>query len=293
MGEPLRTTPVTGFTGAAEPVPFTTNKMGDNLMGTAAVQQFTEVKEIVSPPVVSTTQNPVLAPGAMGGMVGMATPCHPVTGATGPYPKAAPIGNTTTAYPGTTTFEQTSGLPTSTHMYGVPLATYQKGPGGVIPVATSATGPLGPTGAPVSQTFVETTPTVTSYGTTGMNTGDVLRTTTTHVSDAYTPIGTTTGTGAKGVVSATPIPDNLGVHHHDRSHHHHVHDRLPVTGGLGSGMASTTVPAPTVSGATTTGGLGSGASTAKAKAVGDREHQIIQDVIPPGRNRVVEHHEKY
>jgi len=270
--------------------------MGTNLMsnqmGTSAVQQFTEVKEIVSPPVVTTTNAPVF--GGVGAM-GMATPCHPVTGATGPYPKAVPIGDTTTAYPGTTTFEQTSGLPTSTHMYGVPLATYQKGPQGVIPVATPATGALGAPGAPLSQTYVESTPVVSTIGTgSGLGLGEAVRTTTTHVTDAYTPIGTSaTGLGPKGIVSATPIPDNLGVHHHDRAHHHHVHDRLPVTGGLGSGMSSTTVPAPTVSGTTATGGVGSGVGTAKAKALGDREHQIIQDVIPPGRNRVVEHHEKY
>jgi len=143
MGEPFRTTPVTGFTGSAEPVPFTTNKMGDNFMGTAAVQQFTEVKEIVTPPQVSTTTAPIMG-GGVG--TGMATPCHPVTGATGPYPKAAPLGNTTTAFPGTTTFEQISGLPTSTHMYGVPLATYQKGPSGVMPVSTPVTGAFGTTG---------------------------------------------------------------------------------------------------------------------------------------------------
>jgi len=291
MGEPFRTTPLTG--GNAEPVPFTTNKMDQNLMGTAAVQQFAEVKEIVTPPVVSTTTVPTMGTGVG---TGMATPCHPVTGATGPYPKAAPIGNTTTAYPGTTTFEQTSGIPTSTHMYGVPLATYQKGPQGVMPVTTPGMGTMGTTGAPMTQTFFQTTPGVTpglSSFTPGLA-SDVARTTTTHVTDSYTPIGVpSTTTGPKGVVSATPIPDNMGVHHHDRAHHHHVHDRLPVTGGVGSGMSSTTVPAPTVSGATATGGVGSGASTAKAKALGDKEHQIIQDVIPPGRNRVVEHHEKY
>jgi len=254
--------------------------------GFAQQQQFTTVSEMVSPPVVSTTTTG--APGMLGGGEAFATPCHPVTGATGPYPKAAPLPGTTTAYPGMTTFEQTSGLPTSTHMYGVPVATYTKGPGGVAtPVATATTGAL--SGAPM--TYTETSINAMPTHTSNLGSGQVLRETTTHVADSYTPIGTaaTSGlTGGKGTkLTAPAIPDDVGVHHHDRSHHHHVHDRLPLGTNQQGLMGSTATGAPATVAPGSTGG------NLKAKAIGDMEHQIIQDVIPPGRNRVVEHHEKY
>jgi len=236
--------------------------------------QQTDVREFISQPVVSTTTNPGLASGTS-----YATPCHPVTGATGPYPKAVPLQGTTTAYPGMTTYEQTSGLPTSTHMYGVPLATYTKGPGGVVtPVATGTTGPLS------GQPIVETSSFVTPVSDATLLGGG--RQTTTHVTDTYTPVGTSAVPGTKGRLG-TAIPDDVGVHHHDRSHHHHVHDRLPLGTQQTGMMGATNTGAPAVT------APGSTAHTMGAKAVGDKEHQIIQDVIPPGRNRVVEHHEKY
>jgi len=245
-------------------------------------QEVREIRESETPAVVTTTTGP------LPGVTGYPTPCHPITGATGPYAKAIPMGNTTSAFPGMTTFEQTSGIPASTHMYGVPLATYAKGPGGVaVPVATPVTGPL--TGPPIVETTVCTAPGPSEGEVLGSG-GEVVRETTTHVTDTYTPIGTTaTGyvTGGKGSrVTVPAIPDDVGVHHHDRAHHHHVHDRLPV--GTAVGPYPTTYPTTTYP---TTGVVPT--TTTTTKAVGDKEHQIIQDVIPPGRNRVVEHHEKY
>lgn len=93
----------------------------------------------------------------LGGVSGLATPCHPITGATNTM-GAAPLGATSTAFPGTTTFEQTSGIPANTHMYGVPVATFEKtGPtkrAPAIPLATATTGVLG-SSAPITTTTVE------------------------------------------------------------------------------------------------------------------------------------------
>jgi len=99
-----------------------------------------------------------------------------------------------------------------------------------------------------------------------------------------------------------------GIHHHDRAHHHHVHDHLApgATTGLAPGMTGTgmgtTGMAPGMTsmtpGMTTMapGMAGTGMGTTGAtgtRVTGLNEHQVIQDVIPPGRDRIVEHHEKY
>lgn len=93
--------------------------------------------------------------GTLGG-AGLATPCHPITGATNTI-GAVPLGSTSTAFPGTTTFEQTSGVPANTHMYGVPVATFEKtGPtkrAPAIPLATAGTGLIN--SAPITTTTVE------------------------------------------------------------------------------------------------------------------------------------------
>lgn len=104
-----------------------------------------------------------------------------------------------------------------------------------------------------------------------------------------------------GSVPLTGALGQAGIHHHDRAHHHHVHDRMPPT--TGNNTAATAATSTGTTAAPAAHGLGKlfhkksptgvapNATTHAAPLT--NEHQIVQDVIPPGRNRVVEHHEKY
>lgn len=115
------------------------------------------------------------------------------------------------------------------------------------------TGPLS------SEPIVETSSYVTPV------TGDEAllggRQTTTNVTDTYTPIGTSAIPGTKGVLP-NAIPGDVGVHHHDRSHHHHVHDRLPIGSQQTGMMGATPVGTPGVTAPGSTG------RTQGAKVVG-------------------------
>lgn len=226
--------------------------------GLQEVKEVTTIVEQIAVP-QSTTQT--FTSGVPLGS-GLATPCHPVTGATSTM-NAIPLGSTTTAFPDTTTLEQTTGLPTTTHMYGVPLATFEKtGPtkaAPAIPLSTAATGAI--VGAPFTTTTVEnrvmpmTDPTIPL----GMSQSQ------TYVSDSFSPVNTSP-TANLGAIPGGVALGAAGIHHHDRAHHHHVHDRVPP------------------------GGMRGEAAPAKPLT---NEHQLVQDVLPPGRNKVVEHHEKF
>lgn len=264
MGEPTRYTST--MSGVSAPV---------------VEKEHTRIVEERIVPVPVTTTTTTTAPAATVG--GLATPCHPITGATNTM-GAVPMGNTTSAFPGTTTFEQTSGIPTTTHMYGVPLATYEKHlpgkTGSAVPIATATTGPL--YSAPMSSTTVQTTTLPAAAAAPLM--GNVGNSNTV-VNDSFTPINpinAKTPVTGTNLVGASAL-GAAGIHHHDRAHHHHVHDHLapgmqpagPGLAGPGAGTMGTTAPA--------------GAK----KPTNINEHQIIQDVVPPGRDRIVEHHEKY
>jgi len=227
--------------------------------GMQEVKEVTTIVEQISVPVQSSTQTFTSGPMA----TGIATPCHPVTGATNAI-GALPLGQTTTAFPDTTTFEQTTGMPTTTHMYGVPLATFEKtGPtkaAPAIPLATATTGPI--VGPPHSTTTVESRvmPVMDPNLPIGVPQSQ------TFVSDSYQPVNTAPNAALASGLPGTASLGAAGIHHHDRAHHHHVHDRVPL------------------------GGMRGEAAPAKPLT---NEHQLVQDVLPPGRNKVVEHHEKF
>jgi len=263
-------------------------------------KEYTVIQEQIAVPVTTTTTAAPFSTGTnfMQGGTGLATPCHPITGATNTI-AAAPLGATSTAFPGTTTFEQTSGIPANTHMYGVPVATFEKtGPtkkAPAIPIGTSA-GLLGTSSAPVTTTSVESHLMPAAPGMTQQGVIDQQ----TYVSDSYAPVSTAPLT--KITPGSVPLTGGLGaagIHHHDRAHHHHVHDRMPPT----TGNSAATTTATGTGAAAPAHGLGklfhkssptgvAPNATTNAKPL-TNEHQIIQDVIPPGRDRVVEHHEKY
>jgi len=306
-----------------EPTRFTGMGMG---MGGAPIVEHdktTIIEEtLITAPVTTTTTTGASMVGAapLLAATGLATPCHPVTGATNVM-GAAPIGSTTTAFPGTTTIEQSTGLPSTTHMYGVPVATYEKHGAGktgtAVPIATAGMGPIRNA---AQSTYVETR-------TVPASALPLAPMSNTSVSDSFAPVNPL---NAKGPIDAATMAGlgatalgAAGIHHHDRAHHHHVHDRFaPGLGTTGAGVAplGTTGMAPGMTtmtpgmttmapgmttmgpGMTTTGmaPLGTtgvapltGTTATGTKITGLNENQIIQDVIPPGRNRIVEHHEKY
>jgi hypothetical protein len=241
-----------------EPTRYVTTSSGMTT-GMQEVKEVTTITEQIAVPIQASTQTFTsgIAPGSS-----LATPCHPVTGATS-HMNAIPVGRTTTAFPDMTTYEQTTGLPTTTHMYGVPLATFEKTghtkASPAIPLSTATTGAI--TGAPFTTTTVEShiMPLTDPMGVPLMQQSQTM------VSDSYQPVNTAPTANLAGVPGGAAL-GAAGIHHHDRAHHHHVHDRVPP------------------------GGLSGTAAPAKALT---NEHQLVQDVLPPGRNKVVEHHEKF
>jgi hypothetical protein len=64
------------------------------------------------------------------------------------------------------------------------------------------------------------------------------------------------------------------------------------TTGMAPGMTSMTPGMTTMAPGMAGTGMGTTGATG-TRVTGLNEHQVIQDVIPPGRDRIVEHHEKY